>query len=135
MKLIERVAARAGTTVAALAARVPHSTGSSAGGQGAGQQITWSAHIWQEVERLANLILPCFRGGYSRVQQLIAHMDALRFALKHKITESVQVDFRGESSRSAIPTLLGVAELLLKVLEIEAERFDQRAEPDPRGRR
>jgi hypothetical protein len=62
-------------------------------------------------------------------------MDALRFALKHKITESVQVDFRGESSRSAIPTLLGVAELLLKVLEIEAERFDQRAEPDPRGRR
>ena len=42
VKLIERVAATAGTTVAALAARVPPSAGSSAGAQAQGQPIAWS---------------------------------------------------------------------------------------------
>ena len=50
------------------------------------------------------------------MQQLIAHTDALRFALKHKITPS--------PLESKVHTLLGVAELLLKILEVEAERFD-----------
>jgi len=34
-----------------------------------------------------------------------------------------------------VHTLLGVAELLLKILEVEAGRFDDRAEPDPLTRR
>ena len=54
-------------------------------------------------------------------------MDALRFALKHEITPS--------NLESKTASLLGVAELILKILEIEAERFDQRAEPDPRSRK
>ena len=61
------------------------------------------------------------------MQPLIAHADALRFALKHDITS-------GPLSE-AVHTLLGVAELLLKILELEAERFDARAEPDPQARR
>ena len=61
------------------------------------------------------------------MQPLIAHADALRFALKHDITP---VPLEG-----AVHTLLGVAELLLKILELEAERFDARAEPDPQTRR
>ena len=74
---------------------------------------------------MAALILPCLRGGYSKVEPLIAHMEALRFALKHDITPT-PLAVRGG------PVLLGVAELLLRILEVEAERFDQRAEePDP----
>ena len=61
------------------------------------------------------------------MQPLIAHADALRFALKHEITPT--------SLESSVHTLLGVAELLLKILEVEAERFDARAEPDPQTRR
>lgn len=61
-------------------------------------------------------------GGYSRVQALIAHADALRFALKHRITPS--------PLENRVHTLLGVSELLLKVLVIEAERYDERAEPE-----
>jgi hypothetical protein len=81
--------------------------------------------MWSEVERMASLILPCLRGGYSKVEPLIAHTEALRFALQHGITPSPLVERGG-------PALLGVAELLLRVLEVEAERFDQRAEePDP----
>jgi hypothetical protein len=76
---------------------------------------------------MAGLILPCSRGGYSRVQYLIAHTDALRFALKHKITPT--------DLEAKVHTLLGLAELLLKVLEVEAERYDQRAEPDPQTRK
>ena len=85
--------------------------------------------MWAEIERMAALILPCLRGGYSKVEPLVAHMEALRFALKHAITPSPLASRGG-------PALLGVAELLLRVLEVEAERFDQRAEEaDPQAAR
>jgi len=73
-----------------------------------------------------SLILPSFRGGYSRVQHLIAHTDALRFALKHQIPPPIE---------NEVHVLLGVADLLLKILEIEADRFDRRADPDTTQRR
>ena len=83
--------------------------------------------MWSEVERMATLILPCLRGGYSRVEPLIAHTEALRFVLQHEITPTPLVERSG-------PALLGVAELFLRILEVEAERFDQRAEEsDPQA--
>jgi hypothetical protein len=72
--------------------------------------------MWQEVERQASSILSYYRGGYTRVQQLIAYTDAVRFVLKHRIS-SEPIDHK-------VHTLLGVAELLLKVLELEAQQFD-----------
>jgi len=84
--------------------------------------------MWQEVERQAGSILPDYRGGYTRVQKLIAYTDAVRFVLKHKISS--------EPIEQKVHTLLGVAELLLKILELEASLFDaKRAEPDPSPRR
>jgi len=123
--MLERVAAKARVSVADLAERVPYSASPAA----SGAPISWRQHIWQEVERMAALILPCLRGGYSKVEPLIAHTEALRFALKHEITPAPLVERGG-------PTLLGVAELLLRILEVEAERFDQRAEEaDPQAAR
>jgi len=128
-KMLERVAAKARVSVASLAERVPYSPSSSpAGPQAPGQPMSWKQHIWAEVERMAALILPCLRGGYSKVEPLIAHTEALRFALKHEITPPL--------AERGGPTLLGVAELLLRILEVEAERFDLRAEePDPQATR
>ena len=69
---------------------------------------------------MAPIIIPCLRGGYSKVEALIAHIDALRFALKHDLPPAPLASKSG-------PALLAVAELLLKLLEVEAERYDQRA--------
>lgn len=78
---------------------------------------------------MAPVILPCLRGGYSKVEALVAHTEALRFALKHDFPPAPLASRAG-------PTLLGVAELLLKLLEAEAERYDQRAEEtDPQATR
>jgi len=129
-RMLEHVAAKARVPVARLAERVPHSPGASAAGsQAQAEPIPWRQHIWQEVQRMAALILPALRGGYSKVEPLIAHTEALRFALKHGITPT-------SFDQGGGPTLLGVAELLLRVLEVEAERYDQRAEePDPQASR
>ncbi len=45
-KLIERVAARAQISVAALAGRVQHNPGAPASAQAQSQPILWSRHIW-----------------------------------------------------------------------------------------
>ena len=127
--MLERIASKVRVSVASLAEAVTYCPSPAlSGGQPppASPSISWKTHIWEEVERMATLILPCLRGGYSKVEPLIAHAEALRFALKHDITKSPLATNGG-------PTLLGVAELLLRLLEVEAERYDQRADqPDPR---
>ena len=76
---------------------------------------------------MAQVVLPCLRGGYSKVETLVANIEAVRFALKHDIPPApLEV--------KACPALLAVAELLLKLLETEAERYDHRAEEaDPQA--
>ena len=91
--------------------------------------VSWKVHMWHEIERMAPVIIPCLRGGYSKVEALIAHTEAMRFVLKHDIRPTNLVE-------QAAPALLAVAELLLRLLEIEAERYDQRAEEqDPQASR
>jgi hypothetical protein len=130
--MLERVATKARVPVAELAARVPRLVcpfTANANPQAQGNPLSWKQYIWVEVERMPALILPALRGGYSKIEPLIAHLEALRFALKHDITPT-PLAVRGG------PALLGVSELLLRLLEVEAGRFDERAEePDPQQAR
>lgn len=78
--------------------------------------------MWREVESQANSIMAYFRGGYTSIQRLLAYVEVVRFCLRYKIVR--------EPIENKAHTLLGIAEVLLKVLEIEAGWFE---DAQPRG--
>mmetsp|Transcript_39226 Transcript_39226/g.59845 ORF Transcript_39226/g.59845 Transcript_39226/m.59845 type:complete len:83 (+) Transcript_39226:2813-3061(+) len=71
------------------------------------------------------MILPWHKSGVLKVQQLIAYIDVIRFALKHCIL----------TFKEDLTTMLGVSELILLVLQDEAKEYDKRAENETNERR
>lgn len=64
-----------------------------------------------------------FRGGYTSLQKLIAYAEVLRFCLRHRLLKEPEV---------MAPSALGIAEVFLKVLELEAQSFE-RSQRQPDG--
>jgi hypothetical protein len=57
-----------------------------------------------------------YEGGFTKIQKLIGYAEVIRFCLQYRILR--------DPIENKIHTFLGIAEVLLKLLEIEAKHFE-----------
>ena len=76
--------------------------------------------VIQQVESKAKLIFTYFKGGYTQVLNLLSQLELLQFLLKYKLIDP--------AAPNKIHVYLAMCEQLLKILEDEVEKAENRAE-------